>query len=225
MPVDFFPWNEIESFAAALRQNGLRFLPATSSKPEALFDYEKMRRVTESRTREEMFTLEEAVLAQDMDTPSIVDGRLEPHSSGFNRVTSPVFGVIKIHYKTYLHPLGIRVLYDLKAGQRTPAFLLQPEKRLSVLSWYLRLTDGYGSTPDWGFVRVEISRDWFESQKKDWSFINQLSRSIYAYRHREQSYNRAAVSLHPIVRAEDSLSSLFVPSSTLIQRFYRLTQI
>jgi hypothetical protein len=225
MPVECFPWHEIEGFAAALRQNGLRFLPATPSSPEYLFDYQKTRRVVESRTREEMFTLEEAVLAQRTHVPTIVDGRLEPHSNGFHRATSPVFGVIKTHYKNYLHSLGIRLLYDLKAGQRTPSFLLQPEKRLSVVSWYIKLSDGFGLTPDWGYVRAEVSKEWFDTQEKDWDFINRISHAIYAYRHRENSYRRAAVSLHPIVRAEESLSALFSPSNTLIQRFYRMTQI
>ena len=58
MPVDFFPWDEVESFAAALQERGFRLLPATAAKAEALEDYQKMRRVTASRSLEEMFILE-----------------------------------------------------------------------------------------------------------------------------------------------------------------------
>ena len=54
-------------------------------------------------------------------------------------------------------------------------------------------------------------------------FVNQLSLAIYDYRCRERSYDRAAVSLHPIVRAEESLSALFSSMGSLTNRFYRLT--
>lgn len=66
--------------------------------------------------------------------------------------------------------------------------------------------------PKLGIVRVEASQSWFEARGRyDWDFVDQLSRTIYEYRCRERSYDRAAVSLHPIVRSEESLGSLFAP--------------
>lgn len=225
MPVDFFPWDEVESFGVALQQEGFRLLPATATKQEFLLNYEKMRRVTENRSREEMFVLEEAAIAQDADIPTVVDGRLEPHAGGFDRDTCPVFGVIKRHYRSYLHPAGQLVLYGLKAGERTPVFALRPRQRLATLSWYVKINDEPGDTPDSGYVRIETAYDWFIKQGLSWDFADLLSRVVFEYRCRQKSYSRAAVSLHPIVRAEESLGALFRPESSIYQSFYRLTQI
>lgn len=225
MPVDFFPWDEVESFAAELQQEGFHLLPATAYKPENRMNYQKMARVTDSRSREEMFVLEELAIAQDASIPTIVDGRLEPHQGGFERDTSPVFGVIKHHYRTYLHPAGLLLLYGLKAGQRTPAFVLRPPQRLTTLTWYVKISDEPGITPDSGYVRIEVAYDWFKHQGQDWDFANRLSRAVLEYRCRQRSYNRAAVSLQPIVRAEESLGSNLHPESMVNQHFYRITEI
>jgi hypothetical protein len=85
-----------------------------------------------------MSVLEEAALANDAGAPTIVDGRLEPLVGGFDPSRSSVFGVIKTHYRNYLHPQGLQLLYELKVGQRTPVFSL-PQKKLPIISWYLRL--------------------------------------------------------------------------------------
>jgi hypothetical protein len=224
MVVDPFPWYEVESFAAALQAHNLRLLPAFPPGGQPSYDFEQMRKAAENRSGDEMGVLEEAAIAQNADIPTIVDGRLESRRGGFDTKTSPVFGVIKTHYKRYLHAKGMQVLYQLEPGQRTPVFSL-PSKSLPVLSWYIRLAGGGGATPNWGIVRVEVPLSWFKDQKKDRKFIDQLSRTIFVYRCRERSYKRAAVSLHPIVRAEESLGSLFAPTSILTHRFYRLTRL
>ena len=77
--------------------------------------------------------------------------------------------------------------------------------------------------PTYGIVRIEVPQKWFESRGFDSQFIDQLSQVICAYRCRESSYGRAPVSLHPIVRAEESLGALFMPTNILTNRFYRLT--
>ncbi|MDD5368543.1 MAG: hypothetical protein PHQ40_05625 [Anaerolineaceae bacterium] len=225
MPVDPFPWKEIESFGAAIQEKGVRLLPATAKNPDALTNFEKLSSVTSSRSREEMIVLEEAMIAQAPDLPTIVDGRLEQHSSGFDRDTSPMYGVIKWHYRNYLHADGQSLLYDLKAGERTPAFTIRPAKRLAVLTWYLKICDDPGMSPTSGYVRVEVTLDWFKKQGLGWDFADQLSRAIFEYRCRQKSYSRAAVSLEPIVFAEESLSSVFEPESLIDQRFFRLLGI
>jgi hypothetical protein len=48
-----------------------------------------------------------------------------------------------------------------------------------------------------------------------------LSRWLIDARCRQQSYARMPVSLEPIVRAEDSLKSLFTPFGVLRNRFLR----
>ena len=223
MVVDPFSWEEIEGFAASLQTNGIRLLPAYPLDGDATYEFEKLRRAAQNRSKDEMGVLEEAAIAQDDSIPTIVDGRLEPRSGGFDRANSPVFGVVKTHYRNYLHPTGMQVLYKLKAGERTPFFSLMPIQRAPILTWYLRLSDGVGTTPTWGFVRVEVSQDWFNNNRQDENFVNRLSRVIYEYRCKESSYRRAPVSIHPIVRAEESLGAQFQPGSRIIADFYRKT--
>lgn len=222
MVVTSFSEDEIASFSHELMSKGISLL---SARPEAAFEFEKLRRAAQNRTKDEMIALEEKSILENHSTPTIVDGRLEAHSSGFDKDKSPVFGVIKTHYRNYLHPLGMKLLYQLKAGQRTPYFKLAPYQRLPVITWYLRLSDGIGSTPAWGFVRVEAPFDWFKNTHKNEDFVNKISKVIYEYRCKEQSYRRAPVSIHPIVRAEESLASHFQPEGKVIADFYRHTRL
>lgn len=226
MVADPFPWDQVESFAAELQTHGFRLLIATP--PEGLsYDFEKMRKVTQNRSNTEMARLEEIAVSRIANYPGIVDGRLEPRSGGLDRRNSPVFGLIKTHYQNYLHPQGLELLYQLGMGQRTPIFTL-PHDRFPVASWYLRLSGG-GETPNWGIVRIEAPLDWIVTKypnRSDLSqFANNLSYVIGSYRSKEQSYGRAAVSLHPIVRAEESLGAVFSPSNALNHRLYRLLGI
>jgi len=94
---------------------------------------------------------------------------------------------------------------------------------LDVVSWYLRFA---GGMPNYGLVRVELPQKWFEQVKgHDFGYVDQLSRLLYDYRCRDQSYDRAAISLHPTVRAEQTLTALFQPLSMLMSRFYRLAAL
>ena len=223
MAVDPFPWQEIEGFAASLQANGIRLLPAYLLDIEAAYEFEKLRRAAQNRSTDEMGVLEEAAIAQNDSIPTIVDGPLLRRSGGFDRAHSPVFGIIKTHYRNYLHKTGMQVLYQLKAGERTPFFKLMPPQGASVITWYLRLSDGIGTTPTWGYVRVEVSQDWFNMNHQDGDFVNRLSRVIYEYRCKESSYRRAPVSIHPIVRAEESLGAQLQPEGRIVADFYRQT--
>ncbi|HEU5382301.1 MAG TPA: hypothetical protein VFV38_43355 [Ktedonobacteraceae bacterium] len=218
--VNPFPWDEIESFAIALQEQGVRLLPCLA-KPS--FSFEEMRRATQNRTKQAMDQLEKQVLAWNNNTPTLVDGRLEPRMGAFNQHADAVVGLIKTHYRTYLHPNGLRMLYELAPGERTPAFCL--EKKLSVISWYLRL-NGQGEMPDWGLVRLEVPRSFFEGViNREFSYLDYLSNIVYEYRCRSTSYKRAPISIYPVQRAEESLSALFTPLDTLVQRFYCYTNL
>jgi hypothetical protein len=217
-----FSESEIAGFSSELESKGISFLLA---RHEAAFEFEKLRRAAQNRTKDEMIVLEERALLKNHQIPTIVDGRLEAHSSGFDKDKSPVFGVIKTHYRNYLHPAGMQLLYQLKVGQRTPYFKLAPYQRLPLVTWYLKLSDEIGSTPAWGFVRIEASFDWFTNTHKDEHFVNKLSKVVYEYRCKEKSYRRAPVSIHPIVRAEESLASHFQPESKIVSDFYRYTSL
>jgi hypothetical protein len=217
---DLFPASEVEAFAIALQETGLRLAIAHPPEGGPSYDFEKMRKVTQNKSNDEMGLLEGAALLTCADLPTVVDGRLEPRLGGPEAADWPVFGVIKQQRQNYLHAWGMQVLYRLQPGQRTPAFSL-PDERLPVVSWYVRLAGGPDTMPNWGLVRVEAPLRWFE-RAGDFPLIDQLSRALYDNRCREGSYGRAPVSLHPIVRAEELLGALFTPPSAVASRFYRL---
>lgn len=224
MITDLFPWQEVEAFAGALQKHNFRLLSAVTPDGQPSYDFERMRSATEWRTAREMIILEEIAIAQGIDVPTIVDGPLRPRVGGFKKLLSPVFGVIKKHFRNYLHSLGLQTLYDLDMGQRTPVFSVTNNK-LPIISWYVRLSGGSNATPNWGIVRVEVAKEWFENNQLDFDFVDKLSDTIYQYRCREISYSRAAVSLHPIVRVEESLGALLSPTTSLTNRFYHLTNL
>lgn len=244
MTTDLFPWDEIEALAISLQTHGFRLLSA--SRPvttidggrvhvaASLFDYEAMRKAAQNCSNTEMGRLEEAALARDNSLPTVVDGRLEPRDGGMNNWEAPAIGVIKSHNHNYLHNAGLRLLYRLLPGQRTPAFVINPGpasagqsgSRPSMVSWFVRLAQQPHIAPNWGLIRVELSQKWFEKtfggpSAAGWAFVDRLTALLREYRCRDDGYGRAPVSLHPIVRAEQLLGALFTPHSTLARRFYR----
>lgn len=221
---DPFPWSSVEAFASELQDEGFRLLPARPPKvggrTRCTFDFEKMRKAAQNRSNTEMVVLEEVALSQDTVTPTVVDGRLAPRSRGFDHEDAPVLGVIKTHRKRYLHDEGMRTLYALNRGQRTPMFAIG-QRNIDVVSWYLRLSGEADATPNYGLIRVEAPRAWFEAQGHGPRFADRLTRFLVWYRHRGAQYDRAAISLHPIVRAEELLGACFCDSNRLNSRFCR----
>ncbi len=236
-----FPWEEVETFALALRKHNLRLLAANKLDINFSFDWEKVRRAAEWRSTQEMEMLEEFAVAQNNTVPTIVDGPLKRLEGSFDLETSPVFGVVKTYRETFLHQHGQQILYSLDAGERTPVFSLEyditrrgeeQKSRLPLVMWYVRICETKGVAPNVGLVRVEVSQKWFLAQgygteektnAAGTDFINQLSRTIYEYRCRHSRYSRAEISLEPIVRAEESLGALFAPRNALKSKFYHLT--
>jgi hypothetical protein len=221
--VDLFPWDEVEHFAAELRENDFRLLPVSRPESGWSYDFERMRKTTQNRSNDEMARLERQMLARACEAPVIVDGRLDPRASAFNIARDHVVGLIKTHSKNYLHAQGWRIFYNLQPGQRTPTFRIKCDN-LAIVSWYLRLDGARGELPSYGVVRVEIAERLFEDELgRDFAYVNRISRLLCDCRCRDESYSRAAVSIHPIQRAEESLGALFTSSDALIGRFYRLT--
>ena len=66
----------------------------------------------------------------------------------------PIVGYIKSHRVTYLGPDLMPVIGRLRAGQRTPIFLIDGEQ-YARYSWYLRLADLAGGHSWTGIVRCE----------------------------------------------------------------------
>jgi hypothetical protein len=232
--VDAFPWDEVEGFAAAvsnLAEFPLRLLPAR--RPQGadvnLFDYEVHRQQAETRTKQEMATWEAVAIDADPTAVTLLDGRLASRL-----LTAPtarrelIVSVVKTHAQNYLHDQGWRTLLELRPGQRTPFFKIDrrqtgSEAALPVATWYLKLAGG--DLPNWGVVRVEVPwvqfADQWPGRAQQTGFVNRLSRWLIDARCRQESYARMPVSLEPIVRAEDSLRSLFTPFALLRNRFLR----
>jgi hypothetical protein len=225
LPGDPFPWHEVEGLAIALAGHGLRLLLARLPKvhDEAeLFNVELTRKAVGNRSIREMAALEEHLASLSPDIPTLVDGRLEPRSGGRGPFT-PVIGVIKTQQQRYLHPLGLRTLYDLDPGQRTPVFLIEGDDRFPVASFYLRL---WGRSPGYGVIRVELPRAYFELKRaEEAAYADRLAVTLFALRTRRAEYGRAAVTLDPVLRAEESLGALFSPMRQVQSQFYRLTRM
>jgi hypothetical protein len=231
MVVDPFPWHEVESFAVALRQLGLRLVPASpprdeDDRPYLSFDFDLMRQRTRNRSVYEMELLEEVALAQDPHSPTLVDGLLQKRFHGLGRKDVPVVGLVKTHGQDYLHEQGWRVFFALLPGQRTPVFRV-PHENLPVVSWYLRLGGGEpdADSPAWGVVRVELTEAFWRTRPAPSAYVDALSAWLFESRCRQAGYARAAVSVEPIVQAEQSLSSLLSPPEYLKSWFYRQTGI
>jgi hypothetical protein len=233
---DPFPWEEVEAFAAAigrLPEFPLRLLPTDRPKvedPIDLFDYEKMRKAAQNRANNEMANWESIALAENRAASTLVDGRLEP------RLRSPVIaaksalvvGVIKTHSSNLLHRRGWQTLLDLRPAHRTPYFRIAKTAAggandLPVVTWFLKIAGDEEVMPNWAAVRVEVPWVQFERWRtSDRSgFVNRLSRWLLDARCRQRSYSRMPVSMEPVVRAEDSLKSLFTPFGVLRNKFLR----
>lgn len=225
LPGDPFPWHEIEGLAIALAEHGLRLLLARlpdNVDESELFNIDLTRKVVSNRSIREMAALEEHLASFAPDVVTLVDGRLEPRSGG-RGLKTPVIGVIKTQQQRYLHPKGLATLYNLEPGQRTPVFILEGGDRFPVASFYLRL---WGRSPGYGVVRVELPQLYFELKVlQDAAYVDRLAVTIFAHRTRRAEYRRAAVTLDPVLRAEESLGALFSPAQQVVSQFYRLTRM
>ncbi len=67
------------------------------------------------------------------------------------------FGVIKSHNTLYGDGGAVSATLSLRAGERSPVFLVGRAADRAVASWYLRLRDATNADPLFGLVRVEIA--------------------------------------------------------------------
>lgn len=224
MELNGFPFDEVEAFAEDLHRNEYRLLPVIPPGGVLRYDFEMMRIYTKNRSNSEMELLELGAVARDPVVPTILDGHLSRSVGNTSWQILPIAGVIKSHHVCYLPPEEQPLLYRLEPGERTRLFALR-NKKFPVVSWYLRLTGSGRSMPTLGVIRIEVPLGWFESGDRAAriQYVSDLSCMLYDYRTHDSTYARKAVSIHPIVRAEELLGALFSPSGALMHRFYRLT--
>jgi hypothetical protein len=217
---EYFAPDEVEEFRADLAHSGFELLSVPTPDERFRFDFETVAGRTRVRSRYEMNLLEKQALQSTANRPTIVDGRLDQHSGAYDPDIAPILGVVKSHHQLYLQAEEqcCATLYGLEPGMRTPAFLL-PDKK--IVTWYVRLCGSNGEMPSWGTVRLEVPQPFFEGTlANDFNTLDSYSRLVCEYRCRNEDYGRAPVSLHPIVRAEESLGALFTPVEKLVHHFY-----
>lgn len=179
-----------------------------------IHDFEQIRRRAWDFAKGEMEDLERQLLLRDAETPTLADGLLERRLVTIESQRQPAIGMVKQVLRHYLPAPLTSMLYELRPGERTPAFLLETQNA-QLVSWYLRLGEGSMMGPGQGIVRLSVPLEYLErafpTPAQRTSELSGVSGWLRQIRCREESYARAAVSLEPIVRAEDQLRALIPP--------------
>jgi hypothetical protein len=146
---------------AALDQLGLAVVDIsetddgpTSAHPYAVRD-SAIRRVQRDRDALEQKLARE--WCEQTGEPLFIDGGI----SGNHYLASAahVVGVVKSHSTLYAEGDAMRIVFALRAGERSTAFRIRSAMRSGVSSWYLRLREPTGHDPLWGLVRVEVREE------------------------------------------------------------------
>ncbi len=198
--------------AEAVAERGIRLI-AKESDVET-HDFEMIRRRAWDFAKGEMEALEQKLLLRDSKTPALADGLIERRLSTIESQRQPAVGMVKQILMHYLPAPLTHMLYDLAPGERTPAFQLTT-KNAQLVSWYLRLGEGQLMGPGQGLIRLSVPLEYLERRfptpSERTAEISALSHWLRQIRCRELSYGRSAVSLEPIVRAEEQLHALMPP--------------
>lgn len=189
-------------------------------------DFDTMRRATRSLAMEAMEEAERAVMLADFQKPTLMDGLLERRLATAPTHNAPVVGLVKRQMTTYL-PAGLQELvYALKPGERTPAFVLRTVQHVDLVNTYVRLSSQPGASPSYGIVRVTAPLAYVESAHASDvpAYLSGLAAYLYRLRHRDLAYARSGISVEPIVRVEDHLHAILPDLDALIPRLHRFLQ-
>lgn len=143
-----------------------------------------------------MALLERAVAAETGAAGALVlDGPL----TGRENIAGAI-GYVKTHRTTYLPERGQSVVAALRAGQRTPLFLMQTT--WARFSWYLRLPGGSGH-PWAGIVRCEVATGRPVGEVR--RIADLTARILPRFASQEHREPRAPQNLYPIAGLENEL--------------------
>lgn len=210
----------LDELRGELSDLGIQLIALESEDP--LHSYEVLQRRTWDYLKQEMEGLEREILLGLPEVPSLADGLLERRLTTIQSQRQPVVGMVKRNLRQYLPNSLAPVLYELQAGQRSPAFVIKTP-HAELVSWYLRLTDG-PMGPGAGLIRLAVPKEYLEREfVEDERFreISGISRRLCELRCRQESYGRHAVSLEPIVRLEEQLHALLPPINQFAARLRR----
>ena len=214
--------DEVAELAAGCSRLGIHLLAAEST--EVSVDFEVLRRRSFDLAKQAMEAEERDLLLREPKLPALVDGLLERRLVTVASQQMPVVGMVKRQLRQYLPNSHVGLLYELKPGQRTPAFLLETE-HARVVTWYLRLSTIDNVGPNYGLVRLTMPLEYlanaFPEPAERTDEISAISDFIRTLRHREASYGRVGVSLEPIVRVEDELHALMPSINELVAGMLR----
>lgn len=204
------------------RSGGLEIVDAQAEHPR---DYYKLRQSTLSRVKSLRQAAEEELIAQwttgntDPDEFLVVDGSLTDlrQEEGLLRCV----GVIKSFASRYFSAQEHGRFMSMPEFYRSWTFRFNVDEREAErrtrsnqrLSWYLRLRTGHNVDPEFGLIRVEISRHHVDNVGE---MAERFSRSLLSERsptsHPKPRWHNH---LYPVSRCEDYLSSI-MPSLTKI---------
>lgn len=208
--------------ADLLRENGFTLLLRDmDSGPR---DFDTLRMSTRNRAMDEMEACERNVLLRSPSVPTLVDGLLERRLVRVADKAIPVTGLVKRHAATYLPGDLQEMLYQMQPGQRSPAFVMEIDN-VPLANIYLRLASPAGASPSYGVVRVTTPLAYLEvchPGEARWRHLSGLAAYLLRLRHRDEGYDRAAISVEPIVRVEEHLKAIRPNIEGAVQRLRRL---
>lgn len=214
--------DEVAELAAGCSQLSIQLLAAES--PDLSVDFDVLRRRSFDLAKQAMEGQERDLLLREPTMPALVDGLLERRLISIESQGMPVVGMVKRQLRQYLPNSHVALLYELKPGQRTPAFVLETE-HARLVSWYLRLSTTDNAGPNYGLVRLTAPLEYLSTAFPDSSErnteISGVSAFVRSIRHRQASYARVGVSLEPIVRVEDELRAVMPSIAEISARMYR----
>lgn len=168
-------------------------------------DVATVRKRLRRRVTDVMLERERELVCQ-LGSSIYADGRYVDHMPG--RVEQLVIGIIKSMRRRYLDISRQQILYNLKVGERTPAFETESQN-FKIISFYARISSERGGATN-GLVRVELDKAHFEIYKqKKWSLLDAITAHITQLKTKDATYARAAVTLEPIQVIEQRMQRLF----------------
>jgi hypothetical protein len=186
-------------------------------------DFDAMRRTTRGLTMTVMEHAERDVMLAGMPTPTLMDGLLERRLAT-QQLDWPVIGLVKRQMTSYLPSSQQEVVYGLRPGERTPAFVMDTLQHVELVNFYMRLSSQKGVSPSYGIVRVTVPLAYVrKAHAGDMpEYLSGLAGYLFALRCRDEGYARSGISVDPIVRCEDQLHAIRPNIDSLIPRLHRM---
>jgi hypothetical protein len=211
----------LEAFHA-LGEIGVELRSSEAEAAPQAGDFDTLRRTTRGIAMLAMEEAERDVMLAGLPAPTLMDGLLERRLAT-QKLDWPVIGLVKRQMTSYLPSALQEIVYGLRPGERTPAFVMDTLQHVELVNFYMRLSSEKGASPSYGIVRVTVP--WAYAMKAHASdlpeYLSGLAGYLYALRMRDQGYSRSGISVEPIVRCEDHLHAILPSLDALIPKLHR----